>query len=106
MYNRDTDEYRLRNSTRQTELRKKKREYVEKYKQDKTCADCGNDDPRVFEFDHIYPGKYKHVSTLCNQGYGLKQLAKEIELCEIVCANCHRIRTYDRKKIVRDLRIG
>ena len=59
----------------------------------KTCKDCNHSDTRVLEFDHIEDNKKKAVSTLLRQGYRWKTILKEIKKCEIVCANCHRIRT-------------
>lgn len=57
------------------------------------CKDCGCSDPRVLEFDHVN-GKTRSVSTMLN--FCWESVLKEIEKCEVVCANCHRIRTYDR----------
>ena len=62
----------------------------------KACLDCGNSDFRVLEFDHL-PQFIKSFNiadkSACTP---LKTLMKEIDKCEIVCANCHRIRTSDR----------
>jgi hypothetical protein len=33
---------------------------------------------------------------MVHDGFSLAAIKKEIEKCEIVCANCHRIRTYNR----------
>ena len=35
------------------------------------------------------------IST--NSGKSLEDIKKEIEKCEIVCSNCHRIRTHKRR---------
>lgn len=61
-----------------------------------SCKDCGNSDVRVLEFDHISDDKYRNVADLLGQGYGWEVIQKEINKCEIVCANCHRIRTIER----------
>ena len=63
---------------------------------DKTCVDCGNDDYRVFEFDHIdRDDKDFNISDAIGSGYSFKRIKEEIDKCEIRCANCHRIKTYD-----------
>ena len=59
------------------------------------CADCGERDPVVLEFDHVGP-KQAHVATLVMHGVRLPRLAGEIERCEVVCACCHRRRTARR----------
>lgn len=67
---------------------------------DKPCKDCGNKfPPYCMDFDHLPQyKKYKHVSTLVNRGFILEKILEEIEKCELVCANCHRIRTFSRKQ--------
>jgi len=49
----------------------------------------------VFEFDHL-PGSEKanNVSWLAKMGRSVEKLMAEIAKCEVVCANCHRIRTH------------
>ena len=58
------------------------------------CVDCGNSDIRVLEFDHISNDKFKNVSAL--RTGSLEKIKEEIAKCEVVCANCHKIRTYGR----------
>jgi hypothetical protein len=60
------------------------------------CADCGfNSHPAALEFDHL-PGstKVRAVSLLLMGS--LKIVFEEIDKCEVVCSNCHRIRTSNR----------
>lgn len=62
------------------------------------CVDCGIVDlehPEIFDFDHVLPGKVKFVSTYLTSGT-VEELLAEIARCEVVCANCHRIRTRSR----------
>jgi hypothetical protein len=59
------------------------------------CADCGEADLVVLEFDHVR-GKTANVSHLVHTGVPLSRLDAEIALCEVVCANCHRRRTAAR----------
>lgn len=60
------------------------------FMKDKKCVDCGNDNPIVLEFDHR-EDKLANVSTLVRGS--LKKLHEEIAKCDIVCSNCHKIRT-------------
>jgi len=73
--------------------------WVEQIKTSQACADRGVVyHPAAMTFDHL-PGteKVDNVSDLVRRGQ--KKLAQlEILKCEIVCANCHAIRTYDRRR--------
>lgn len=61
------------------------------------CADCGESNPLVLEFDHLGEEEKSHnISQMLTSNYGLDAIKKEIEKCEIVCANCHKIRTARR----------
>jgi len=77
------------------EKSRKLREKVWKLK-DKPCKDCGiKYPPYVMDFDHVKGGKINSVSRLASNG-GMEAVHKEVKKCEVVCANCHRIRTYNR----------
>jgi hypothetical protein len=75
---------------------KSKKKWLRDYKQKHGCADCGyNEHHCALDFDHR-PGELK-VGTIQNGGgWGWKALLEEIAKCDVVCANCHRIRTYNR----------
>lgn len=72
-----------------------KRNFVNTAK-DRPCADCGVKYPfYVMDFDHR-PGsdKINDVALMTRSNWSLEKIKKEIEKCEVVCANCHRIRTF------------
>lgn len=58
------------------------------------CADCGNYYPYyVMEFDHLDPSqKVNNVGWML--GGSTDALRDEIAKCDVVCANCHRVRTF------------
>ena len=60
------------------------------------CVDCGMEDPRLLEFDHVRGTKRKALSYMVSRGYAWKTIKAEVDKCDIVCANCHRLRTYKR----------
>lgn len=61
------------------------------------CTDCGQTyPPYVMDLDHVRPGKRCNISELVAKGKGMALLVAEVLLCEVVCANCHRIRTHQR----------
>ncbi len=86
---------------RTKEIRRENRQKLLTYFQSHPCVDCGESDVVVLEFDHVRGRKRKDVSRLLLQGYGWAALIKEIEKCEVVCANCHRRRTYRRSRTYR-----
>jgi hypothetical protein len=59
------------------------------------CADCGNQfPPYVMDFDHV-ADKTADVSSLVYT-HSSERLFAEIQSCDVVCANCHRVRTQRR----------
>jgi hypothetical protein len=59
--------------------------------------DCGQTfPPECMDFDHVRGKKCAAVGTL--RGHKLSFLAAEIAKCDLVCSNCHRIRTRQRAK--------
>jgi hypothetical protein len=46
------------------------------------------------DFDHVGEDKTANVCRLMNHGW--QTILAEIAKCELVCANCHRIRTQKR----------
>ncbi|UYL87865.1 HNH endonuclease [Gordonia phage Malisha] len=73
--------------------------FVDELKLSSGCVDCGwAVHPRALEFDHLPgSGKVQNIAHMvANTTYSLDDIKAEIAKCEVVCANCHRIRTYDR----------
>lgn len=69
------------------------------------CKDCGEADVRVLEFDHVRGVKTAAVANLVKASYSWRRIHEEIRKCEVVCANCHRRRTYSRKLCWRSERV-
>lgn len=61
------------------------------------CADCGQTfPPVVMQFDHTGSDKEMGISEMVRRPLSEKRLRAEIAKCEVVCANCHIIRTATR----------
>jgi transposase len=70
--------------------------YIQEYKQGKKCTDCREEYPYfVLDFDHLADKSF-NVSKHRLHTTSLDVIKAEIEKCEIVCANCHRMRTFAR----------
>lgn len=57
------------------------------------CKDCGNSDVRVLQFDHIGDDKENNVAIMMRGHMHWDKILNEMKKCEVVCANCHSIRT-------------
>lgn len=74
-----------------------KRRFLIKYKNRK-CADCGIKYPfYVMDLDHRdFRSKVNNVSSMFTHNWSLDKIKTEVKKCDVVCANCHRIRTYNK----------
>jgi hypothetical protein len=80
--------------------RNRMRDHARAFK-DVPCSDCNGRFPYyVMDFDHR-PGVEKcfevadYLATVLVSNYD--KLDAEIAKCDVVCANCHRIRTHNRR---------
>ena len=63
------------------------------------CLDCGSEfPPEVMEFDHVRGKKSFTISQMYAFYKPWKVVQEELRKCDLVCANCHRIRTKRRKE--------
>lgn len=62
------------------------------------CTDCGvSYPPYVMDFDHLGEDKTGEIGANIHR-WGVKRIRREIAKCELVCSNCHRIRTHERRQ--------
>ncbi len=81
---------------RQVEWMRENRQRLGEFLADKSCEDCGNNNKVVLDFDHREGEEKKgNIADLVNR-WCWDRLEGEIAKCDIVCANCHRIRTWER----------
>jgi len=87
---------RTKKAKRTAERREELKEFIDKVK-DVPCTDCGLTWPPVaMDFDHVRGEKTKSIAQMYSAAYRLELVIEEIAKCEVVCACCHRIRTWKR----------
>lgn len=75
-------------------------ELVQIHKMAQGCIDCGyNKHGVALQFDHL-GNKRGNVSNLIRSDYGWDAIFAEIEKCVVRCANCHAIKTKERKNAI------
>ena len=83
-------------------LDNRKNEYKEEYfkfKKTLSCNRCNINDHRVLQFHHKNSNKEYDISSKIGQRK-LSSLMKEIDKCEVLCANCHFIEHYEQRNKV------
>ncbi len=89
------------NAARQRRANRKRKALLNELRA-KPCADCGGEfPPECMDFDHR-PGEEKLFSVGVFRRIGLKKLLAEIAKCDVVCANCHRLRTHVERAKAED----
>ncbi len=72
------------------------REFLDDMKKGRSCIDCGENHPSpCMEFDHVRGEKVAGVSSMIN--WRREAVLKEAAKCDLVCVNCHRVRTDERR---------
>jgi len=72
--------------------KERNRRFIFDYLLKNSCIDCGENDPRVLEFDHR-ENKTANVSDLLKRVTSLEKIQEEVKKCDVRCANCHRRKT-------------
>lgn len=86
-----------------TAIRQRKQNLKELIRQEKMkpCKDCNTSYPYyVMQFDHTGDDKNGHIARAVSNGWSWDKIKAEIDKCDVVCANCHAIRTHIRAAVV------
>lgn len=71
-----------------------KRRFIQDFKDNKPCADCGINYPwYIMQYDHVRGTKRGNLNRLYTN-HSMEEILDEISKCDIVCANCHAHRTW------------
>jgi hypothetical protein len=77
---------------RQKRMREQARAFIDEYKRNHPCTDCGKTDIRLLQFDHVRGVKKKAISDMVNLGYTIEAIQEELRKCEVRCIECHHLR--------------
>jgi len=96
-YERNGDRHRSNIAAKRIEQRRINKVMVVAAKS-RPCTDCGvRYPPYVMDLDHVRGTKVRNVALL--KTYATTAILRaEIAKCEVVCANCHRIRSHRRRE--------
>lgn len=76
---------------------RKIRDYIRKLKTENPCLDCGRYEHFcAMDYDHVRGIKKYEIARAYNFVTSIESLKKELSKCKLVCAVCHRKRTFKR----------
>lgn len=95
-YRKTLNGFKEKETRRNVKRRNKVNEFINSIKESTPCHDCNHKFPYYcMDFDHIDSStKISSIKEL--KGTTLSKVNKEIKKCEVVCVNCHRLRTIRR----------
>jgi hypothetical protein len=94
----DTERNKKEKPQKRTAAKKREvQEMLGKMKEKSGCIDCKAKYPfYILDFDHVYGKKVANIGQMLDY-FSIEDILKEVAKCDIVCSNCHRERTYQRK---------
>jgi len=101
--NKNLEKIRENSRDNRAEVRAINRSIIKQIKNEIPCHDCGVQYPYyVMDFDHMDPDLKSYNISDMIKTHTTAKLIEEIEKCQVVCANCHRERTYLRSVFGND----
>ena len=98
-YEANKETYKARAVKHRRQQRKRISQFIRDAK-DKPCADCDVRYPYyVMQFDHIADKQF-NIGEFSKKSIALSRIRREVEKCEVVCANCHAERTHQRAQLL------
>lgn len=97
-YKNNKKDYLVRAKERKKIVQAELRSYIAQQK-NKPCMDCNQKYPSyVMDFDHRPDCKKEFtIANMVSDSKSFDCIKKEIDKCDVVCSNCHRIRTHNRE---------
>ncbi len=76
--------------------RRKIAAWLQDFKKELSCQECGEDDFRVLDFHHTRD-KDREISNSIRVGWSKKRILEEMKKCEVLCCKCHRILHWEER---------
>lgn len=90
-----SDECKSCRSIKSTIKREERRIILNEIKSENPCTDCGKFyHPVAMQFDHVRGEKLFNVGWAISTEMHWDRILNEMAKCDIVCANCHSVRTW------------
>lgn len=71
--------------------RSEKQKWFREFKLTLLCSICGENCVSCLEFHHRNPNEKEYtIGDMMSTGHSIESVKREIEKCDILCANCHR----------------
>lgn len=70
--------------------RKRVRQWLSDFKQERGCARCGENHPACLDFHHENPSDKEFSLYRMPEASSRSHIEAEIKKCIVLCANCHR----------------
>lgn len=76
-------------------------EWVTAYKASACCAHCGEQHPACLHYHHRDASeKDFSISHAVFHGWGIARIQREIEKCDVLCANCHAKHHWEQRILI------
>ena len=92
-YQKYKTEYQERTNKRKVVKSVENRENLIEYFKTHPCINCNEHNPIVLDFDHRDEKEKKYGISKMIYDYNWETILEEINKCDVLCANCHRIKT-------------
>jgi hypothetical protein len=96
-YQKNKEEAKAR-TTKQRQFGKKK---WDAFKLSLKCTKCGFSHPAALDFHHRDPTEKESTVSKLVSNKRFTRAMEEVEKCEVLCANCHRIHHWDEIKLLQ-----
>lgn len=73
-----------------TTLRRQKKAWLDAYKSEHPCRECGESHSACLDFHHRDPKEKKANLSVAIAHWSIERLQMEVAKCDILCSNCHR----------------
>lgn len=71
--------------------RRRIKQWFDEFKKTLKCQECNDSRHYVLDFHHRDPKeKEKALGEIMQRGWSKKRIMKEVDKCDVYCANCHR----------------